>query len=164
MILFFLRHGEAGYNAATDADRELTIEGEEASKQIGLFCKKNGIVFTHALVSPITRAQQTAKLVLENLPPVTIETCEHLTPNSDPRNLFEELKHFTDSNVILLVSHEPFCSTAISQLINGAGQAAVIMKTTTLACVEVHLPVGKGMGKLHWLIPHNVVKNILFSP
>ncbi len=161
MILFFLRHSEAGYNAATDADRELTIEGEESAKQIGIFCRKAGIVFTHALVSPITRAQQTARLVLDQLPPITIESSEHLTPNSDPRNLFDELKHFTDSSVLLLVSHEPFCSNAISQLINGSSQSTIVMKTGTLACVEVHLPVGKGMGKLHWLIPHLVVKKML---
>lgn len=161
MILYFLRHGEAGFEAATDADRELTLKGEEAAIHIGLFCRRAKINFTHALVSPLTRAQQTARYVLENLPPVKVETSEHITPDANPRNFFEELQHFPDSSAILLVSHEPFCSTTISQLINNAGHSAIIMKTTSLACVEVHLPVGKGMGKLHWLISSDIARNVL---
>ncbi|MBW7888037.1 MAG: phosphohistidine phosphatase SixA [Bacteroidetes bacterium] len=161
MILYFLRHGEAARTSGIDADRALTLEGEEASKQIGSFCRKTGIAFTHALVSPYTRAQQTAEFVLKNYPHVSKETCEYLTPDSDPRNLFNELKHFLDSSSILLVSHEPFCSTAISQLISGGERSALVMKTTSLACVEAHLPIGKGLGILHWLITSDIVKKSL---
>jgi phosphohistidine phosphatase len=162
MLLYFLRHGEAGFNAPTDADRELTLEGEHASRNIGNFCVQTGIQFTHAFASPLTRAQQTAKFLLEEIPhSPNLEILEHLAPDSDPQNLFQILHSFTMGSKILLVTHEPFVSSCIAKLISSSNDSYIVMKTTSFACIDVQLPVGRGMGKLQWLISSDIIKRII---
>jgi phosphohistidine phosphatase len=161
MKLYFLRHGEAAYKAASDFDRELTELGETDSKNVGNFCSKANIHFTHVLVSPITRAKQTAKLVLQKLPTVTIEETEFLTPETDPKNLFDHLRSFTDENRVLCVTHEPFVSTCISLLVSGNESTHIVMKTCSLACVETNGTPARGNGKLLWLINSELIKTLL---
>ncbi|MFA6437944.1 MAG: phosphohistidine phosphatase SixA [Bacteriovoracaceae bacterium] len=161
MVLYFLRHGQAGHHYATDFERELTDEGKHASKNVGKFCAAMNIHFTHALVSPLIRAQQTAHGVLKKVADVPLTETEHLTPESDPRNLLELLRTFPNDSRVLLVTHEPFVSTCISTLISGSEVAHIVMKTTSFACVETHgIPV-KGSGKLRWLLTPDMLENLI---
>ena len=161
MILYFLRHGEAGMNFPSDFERELTDGGLGASRSIGAFCKKAGISFTNVISSPLIRAKQTAQVVAKNFPGTQIEESEFLTPDSDPKNLFNFLQSFTSGSKILLVTHEPFASTCISTLISGTETANLIMKTISLACVETHGTPTRGNGKLQWLIPSDIIRQLL---
>ncbi len=161
MILYFLRHGEAGMNFASDFERELTDGGLGASRSIGAFFKKADISFTNVISSPLIRAKQTAQVVVKNFPGTQIEESEFLTPDSDPKNLFNFLQSFTSGSKILLVTHEPFASTCISTLINGTETANLVMKTTSLACVETHGTPTRGNGKLQWLIPSDIIRQLI---
>lgn len=161
MRLYFLRHGEAGHNFSSDFERELTEVGVRQSKKIGKFCDKTGIYFTHIFASPLIRAQQTAQIVMSKLSPIEIHTIEHLTPESDPRNLLEHLRTFPPESRILLVTHEPFVSTCISTLISGTETANVMMKTTSFACIEINgLPV-KGSGRIRWLLTPGLIDKLV---
>lgn len=161
MILYFLRHGQAGHNYPTDFERELTDEGKHASKNVGKFCAAMNIHFTHALVSPLVRAQQTAHAVLKKVAEVPLTECEYLTPDSDPRNLIEMLRSFPGDSRILLVTHEPFVSACISSLISGSETVHVVMKTTSFACVETHGVVVRGSGKLRWLLTPDMIEKLI---
>lgn len=161
MVLYFLRHGQAGHNYATDFERELTESGKNASKDIGLFCAEMNIHFTHALVSPLVRAQQTAHLALKQFHDVALKSTEHLTPESDPRNLLNELRSYPTSARILLVTHEPFVSTCISTLISGSETAQVAMSTASFACVETLGAPARGNGTLRWLVTSDMLQEIL---
>jgi len=158
VILFFLRHGEAGINSHSDFERELTDKGVSASKSVGEFCKKSEISFTHIITSPLVRAKQTAQEVVKFFPNTPIEKSEFLTPDSDPKNLFHFLRSFTSGSRILLVTHEPFASICISTLISGTETANVVMKTTSLACIETHGTPVRGNGNLLWIIPSDFIK------
>ena len=158
MYLYFLRHGEAEPYVQSDFDRELTIEGINAATIVGKALCKMKIPFSSALVSPLVRAQQTLRFVSEQLHTFPQETHEHLTPGSDPRTLFSELKHFSGDSHLLLITHEPFASTAISNLISGTNESRVIMKTTNLCCVEVGSIIQKAAGKLLWLLTPEQMK------
>lgn len=161
MTLFFLRHGEAGMNFPSDFERELTDAGITASQAIGKFSKKTGIVFSHILTSPLVRATQTAKEIGKEFKDIHIEETEFLTPDSDPKNLFNFLRSFTLGSKILLVTHEPFASTCISTLISGNESANIIMKTTSLACIKTHgLPI-RGNGNLQWLISSDTIQHLV---
>ena len=120
MILFFLRHGEAGMNFPSDFERELTNGGVDASLSIGAFCRKTNITFTNVISSPLIRAKQTAQEIVKYFSIIQIEESEFLTPDSDPKNLFNFLRSFTSDSRVLLVTHEPFIGTCISALISGA--------------------------------------------
>lgn len=161
MKLFLLRHGEAERTAPSDFDRTLTGQGEADSTNVGLFCAKANIYFTHIFVSPITRAKQTARLVAEQLPPAPIEETEFLTPGTDPKNLFNLLRSFTSESRILCVTHEPFASTCISTLISGTESSHIIMKPASLACVETDGPPVRGNGKLLWLLDAQIIKSLV---
>ena len=158
MILFFLRHGEAGMTFPSDFERELTANGVMASQSIGEFCKRSNISFTKIITSPLIRAKQTAQEVGKFYPNVRIEELEFLTPDTDPKNLFNFLRSTTLGSRILLVTHEPFASTCISTLISGTESANIVMKTTTLACVKTHGTPIRGNGNLLWMIPSDMVQ------
>jgi phosphohistidine phosphatase len=158
--IYFLRHGEAERNAASDFDRELTEQGEVDSRNIGLFCVKSKIHFTYIFASPITRAMQTARLVADQLPHAPIEETEFLTPNSDPKNLFNHLRSLTNESRILCVTHEPFASTCISTLISGSESTHIVMKAGSLACVETDGPPTRGNGKLLWVVSPEVIRSV----
>lgn len=161
MKIFMLRHGEAEPNIGADFDRKLTAAGEIASKNVGTFCRKSGIYFTHVLVSPVTRAKQTARLVMEQLSSAPMDESDFLTPASDPKNLFDHLRSFTNESRILCVTHEPFASTCISTLISGTETTHIVMKPASFACVEtVGVPL-RGNGKLLWLMNSEVIKSLL---
>jgi len=161
MILYFLRHGQAGHNYPTDFERELTEEGKHASKIVGKFCAVMHIHLTHAFTSPLVRAQQTAHGVLKKLPEISLSETEHLTPDADPRNLLEMLRHLPNDSRILLVTHEPFVTACISKLISGSEASQVMMKTTSLACIETHGTLVKGSGKLRWLLTPDIMEKTL---
>lgn len=161
MILFFLRHGEAGHHYETDFERELTNDGKHASTNVGKFCAKMNIHFTHALVSPLVRAKQTAHAVLQKLPAVSLVETEHLTPESDPRNLFEFLRSYSNDSRILLVTHEPFVSTCLSSLISGTEGVNLVMKPATIVSVETTGAPSRGNGRLRWLVTPQIIEHLL---
>jgi phosphohistidine phosphatase len=161
MVLYFLRHGQAGHNYASDFERELTDEGKHASKNVGKFCAVMGIHFTHALVSPLVRAQQTAHAVLKKVAEVPVTETEYLTPESDPRNLLELLRTYPHDSRILLVTHEPFVSSCISSLISSNEIAHVVMKTASFACIETHGTMARGGGRLRWLLTSDMLEKLV---
>ncbi|MBI2429768.1 MAG: phosphohistidine phosphatase SixA [Ignavibacteriales bacterium] len=161
MKIFILRHGEAGASSISDFDRELTEAGETDSRTIGTYCLKAKIHFTHVLVSPITRARQTARTMMEQLPAAPIEETDFLTPDADPKNLFNHLRSFTNESRILCVTHEPFASTCISMLISGTETSHVVMKTASFACVETVGAPSRGNGKLHWLVNPEMIQSVV---
>jgi phosphohistidine phosphatase len=161
MRILIVRHGEAGFDGTTDAERSLTENGVAASKTVGLFCKKIGISFSTVYCSPMVRTQQTASNIMEQYPGTPVQTTEHLTPESDPKNIFEEIKHHTRDTQLLFVTHEPFASICISLLISGNIQSKIVMKNNSLACIEVDGTVGRGTGRLLWLETLENMQHIL---
>ncbi len=161
MNLYFLRHGEAGFNAPTDFDRELTTGGEQAASNVGRFCAKSSIHFSRILTSPLVRATQTANFVQQELPDTTIEECEFLTPDSDPRNLLEHLRSFSMDSSLLLVTHEPFVSACISSLISGTESVNIQMRPATLVHIETSGVPSRGNGRVRSILPPAVIEALL---
>ena len=161
MELYFLRHGEAGFNAPTDFERVLTSGGEQAALNVGKFCAESSINFSRILTSPIIRAKQTAQCVLQELPETMIEECEFLTPDSDPRNLLEHLRSYSTDSRLLLVTHEPFVSTCISSLISGNESVNIQMRPATFVLIETSGVPARGNGRVRWILPPAVIDALL---
>jgi phosphohistidine phosphatase len=158
MLLYLLRHGQAGHTAPSDFERELTGEGLIDSANVGTFLAGMHINFTHAFCSPLVRAQQTLRAVMTSLPEFPTATTEHLTPDADPRNILELLRTLPPDSRVLLVTHEPFVSSCISVLISGSEATQLAMKPATLACVETHMIPVRGSGTLRWLLPPETLR------
>jgi phosphohistidine phosphatase len=152
MILYFIRHGEAGTMAPSDFERTLTQRGERDVHAAGQ-ALKGMIKRVHGIfASPFIRAQQTAAILQGYFGESRIESCDHLTPGAEPKNLFRELQHCTNDSNVLLISHEPFISTCISTLTYGSADARITIRPATVACVYVGPILERGAGRLEWLM------------
>ena len=159
MNLFILRHGIAverdPVSFPDDSRRPLTLKGEDRLKTICEAMKAMELSFDHLLSSPYRRASQTAEIVAEALSlKKVLEFRDELTPEGDPKALIKCLSKLepTPENV-MLVGHEPYLSSFISQLISGEAAAAIDLKKGGLAKLEVESQLRFGpCAKLAWLL------------
>jgi phosphohistidine phosphatase len=161
MKLFFTRHGNASSTASIDAERPLTSEGIAEAECIGEVLHHLKISLSGILASPYVRAHQTAELIRKKFPKQEIITTQHLIPSASPDELFSELKYYSRDSHLLLVSHEPFISTCIGQLISAHNETKISIKKGSLACIDVTIPVHPGGGVLLWLLPNSQMKSFI---
>jgi phosphohistidine phosphatase len=143
MNLWILRHGEAQYRARTDAERELTAHGRE--EVLGSAGHLLGKPLRWIIASPYVRAQQTAELVRQALGfSDSVLTVPWLTPESDPRNVLDNLDLYAGDDV-LLVSHQPLVGSLIGLAVHGNLQQAQPMNTASLAELQADFPLAGAM-------------------
>lgn len=79
MMLYLVRHGESLGNVRNQVtghrDDPLSPKGEEQCRLLGGYIKNKGFQFTHAYVSHMARAQQTAQIVL---PGAQCKVCDEI--------------------------------------------------------------------------------------
>jgi phosphohistidine phosphatase len=133
MKLFFLRHGEAGYNRNDDI-RELTPQGCEDVANVAQQQRAVLAGVQHVLVSPITRAQQTADIVCReaniDAPRSTVDWLIHEAPLKEVLSKLAKINHDT-----LLVSHQPLAGKLVENLC-GLHVGATSISTANLIEME----------------------------
>jgi len=157
--LFVLRHGIAverdPVSFPDDSRRPLTLKGEDRLKTICEAMKAMELSFDLLLSSPFRRASQTAEIVADGLSlKKVLEFRDELTPEGDPRAIIKYLGKLepTPEN-IMIVGHEPYLSSFISQLISGEAAAGLEMKKGGLAKLEIESQLRFGRcAKLAWLL------------
>ena len=154
MQIFLLRHGHAGPTpmGGSDRDRALSAEGE---RQVAAVIARAASRFSDPLIlaSPYRRAQQSAAIAHRILGcSRAMETCDALTPESNPRAAWQEIRDRQGESDLLLVGHEPLFSALTAYLL-GHADLDIVFGTATLACVDVsHFgPVPRGT--LHFALP-----------
>jgi phosphohistidine phosphatase len=146
MKLYLMRHGtspsahEAGVK--TDFDRPLAEKGRDDSRRGAAYFEKNGAKPAMILVSPLVRAQQTAKIIGELLK-LEPRTYEPLANQVDGMTLYRKVSEdHPEAGEILLIGHQPQLGETANYLtgqyfdlkpagqialdINGGGKAAVL--------------------------------------
>ncbi|HEX5221941.1 MAG TPA: phosphohistidine phosphatase SixA [Verrucomicrobiae bacterium] len=159
MNLFILRHGIAverdPVSFPDDSLRPLTLKGEDRLKTICEAMKALELSFDYLFSSPFRRASQTAEIVAEAMGlKKVLEFRDELTPDGDPKALVKYLGKLepTPRN-IMLVGHEPYLSSFISQLIFGEATAGIDLKKGGLAKLEIESQLRFGpCAKLAWLL------------
>jgi phosphohistidine phosphatase SixA len=116
MKVFLLRHTEAAYGGP-DPKRQLTPSGQHVARQLAQHINGNPFFsFSEVWVSPYTRAQQTAKPVLESLDPTPrVASLDELIPHGVVQPLIDRLSQTDDS--VLLVGHNPLLANLAKSLI-----------------------------------------------
>lgn len=159
MRLFFLRHADADVGShGSDSERALSPSGIDDVVAVANALRLMKLTFTVVLSSPLKRARQTAEIATKQFPSIKIQTLEHLLSTSDPENLFRELQSFPRDSRALLVSHEPFVSRCIANLICVGSEPKISIKKAALSCVEVGSPVQRGAGVLLWLLTNEQMR------
>lgn len=153
MRLYFLRHTDAAYGSLTpDAERPLSPKGIAQAETIAGILPRLNLQITDVLTSTYLRAKQTAEIVSAPSQLKAPHFTSYLTPDSEPADLFDELRHYSRDSHLLLVSHEPFLSTCIGSLILFNSFPKMGIGKGALACVQVGGQPQSGAGVLLWLL------------
>ncbi len=153
MRLYILRHADAETEGhRNDIDRKLTPEGIAEAECVANAIRSMKLNVTAVLSSPTARAKATAEIVSKQFPSIRIQILEHLVSSADPQNLFRELQSYPRDSRLLLVTHKPFASRCIANLIGMNNDSKIGVKKASLSCVEVGSPVQRGGGVLLWIL------------
>ena len=151
MILYFLRHGDAGQAWATnDEQRPLSAEGEAALAAAAATWTRLKLRPEVVLTSPLVRARQTADLLCQGIgcaaQPIVDE---RLRPGAGWGEMARAMAAHPSAARVCFVGHEPDLSQVVAQL---TGASSVRMRKGGLACVEFYGVPEPGSGELAWLI------------
>lgn len=165
MELYILRHGEASKpisNASKDSERALTVAGQEEVMQVAQALDKLGVRFDFVATSPLKRARQTADAVAKifNVKKGSLEEWTELKPEGKTRELYHKLSQFKLESSVLVVGHEPYLSTMISEIIFDAGTGRIVLKKAGLAKITMTTFHPKIKGELRWLLTPKLLKKI----
>lgn len=145
MILYFLRHAEAG----PDGDR-LTAAGVASLRAAGPLWRRLNLRPDGVVSSPLPRALETARRAVEELRLSAAPIADdRLAPGADWGAMARALADAGDLRSLLFVGHEPDLSRAIALL---TGASSVRMRKGSLACVEFYGVPEPGSGELAWLL------------
>lgn len=153
--LLIMRHGKSDWETSVGRDHErlLNARGQRAATRMGKHLVERGIDPDLVVSSSATRTRETAERVMEAWggEPRTIFDRELYLPEAD--TVIEYLaKVGGDSQVVLLVNHEPTCSTLVQQLCKES-----VSHFPTAAMARVDLAIEKwsdlrrGVGTLAWM-------------
>jgi phosphohistidine phosphatase len=166
MKLYLLRHGdagEAGDPRYKDNERPLTPKGIQRTKQLAHVLREMEITIDAVLTSPLTRAKETAEIVVHGLKLAgEARISEHLVPSGS----MEELVHQVNTirpmpKSVMLVGHEPYMSGFVSLLCTGGPGLPIVFKKGALCRLDLQvLSCGK-CAALDWLLQPRVIG---FSP
>ena len=156
MQLYLLRHGiaENGRPGARDADRTLTAEGKKKLKEVLRTAARAGVSPDCILTSPYVRAVETAEIAIEVLGYRSkLFRSNALVPESDPRDLWQEIRVYKGADQVLVSSHEPLLSRSVAYLLSSPS-LVVDMKKGGLVRIDLEGFGAEPNGLLKWyLVP-----------
>jgi phosphohistidine phosphatase len=150
VILYFLRHADAGTQASgmADDERPLTDAGVAALRAAAPLWRRLNLRPDVVLSSPLPRARQTADLFCEAIGGQAVGD-DGLRPGASWGHMARAMAAHPDARRVLFVGHEPDLSSAIGEL-SGAG--SVRMRKGSLACLEFYGIPEAGAGEIAWLL------------
>jgi phosphohistidine phosphatase len=155
MQLYIVRHGIAidreDPKCPAEAERYLTEEGVEKTKQVAKGIAALGITGDLLITSPYVRAVQTAEIFADALDYALqkIRRNEMLLPGSEPTLLFRELAREKQASTVFLFGHAPHLDDVIATAL-GSKKHLTSLKKAGVALIELKR-ISPPMGVLAWL-------------
>ncbi|MGL5948709.1 MAG: phosphohistidine phosphatase SixA [Aeromonas sp.] len=158
MQLFIMRHGQASFQAPSDAARELTAQGRQESLLMAQWLSSQlSAPLDVVLHSPYRRAVQTWQHISAHLPSQQVLVCNEATPEGDVDFVASYLTALAEQHAsVLLVSHLPLVGYLLQDLCHLPH--APMFATSAIAAIDWRVTDhGFGHGELLWLqSPHKV--------
>lgn len=159
MIVYFLRHANAGNHLANpkkDEKRALDKEGIEQCGYVGRALAALDVQVDTVISSPLKRATQTAALIGNEM---GHEGKLQIDAGLRPQATFAEFRKLVDKyaqqEAIMVVGHNPNLSEFLGRVISDAGcEAAVELRKGAVARVELR----RTSGSLHWVLTPKVLR------
>lgn len=154
MQLYLLRHGIAEDERAglSDADRAITTAGRRKLRQVLERAAQAGVKPDLILSSPLKRALQTAEIAKHQLGyNDVISRSAALTPASDPKDAWDEVRAHSSAECLLLVGHNPLFSSLAGFLI-GNSDAQIDFKKGAVMRIDFERITAQPRGVLRWYL------------
>jgi len=151
MQLLLLRHADAEPSAATDDVRALSDKGRQQAKRVARFCKERGLQPDLILTSPFLRAEETARIVGDELKSERVLSA-FLAAGMIPSAALEELRACQRLDCVMLVGHEPDLSALAGTLLGAGNHGALRLRKATLVGLQLE-SLTPGGAQLEFLIP-----------
>jgi phosphohistidine phosphatase len=160
MILYLIRHGDADTPAASDEARVLSKKGIRVTTAMAALLKNADFDPPEIIVtSPLARAEQTARIMLEEFAPkATFEINDGLRTGSSLEAAMSIIAAKKDvCDVLMLAGHDPLFSMLASVLVSGT-EYAIEMKKSAVAVFELtRFEVPRMRGILRAFLPPKLV-------
>jgi len=162
MQLYIVRHGIAidreDPKCPPEAERYLTEEGVEKTKQVAEAVAALGIQAELMFSSPYVRATQTAAIFASELEysKQKIRRTDSLLPGAEPGAFLRELAREKDVSTVLCFGHAPHVDGLLAAAV-GASRHITSMKKAGVALVELKR-LSPPNGQLVWLITPKLIR------
>ena len=161
MIVYFLRHANAGERLASptkDEKRGLDKEGMEQCGYVGRALAALDAQVDAVISSPLKRATQTASLVGNEM---GFEGKLQIEPALRPQGTFAEFRKLLDKyaklEAIMVVGHNPNLSEFLGRVVSPTGcEAAMELRKGAVAKVELR----RSSGSLSWCLTPKIVRSL----
>jgi len=159
MIIYFLRHANAGQrlvNPKKDENRALDKDGIEQCGLVGRALAALDVQVDTIISSPLKRATQTASLVGNELSyegKLQLEAA--LRPGASYMDFRRMVEKYAKQEAILVVGHNPNLSEFLGRSISETGcEASTELKKGAVAKVEL----GRNSGVLQWCLTPRILR------
>jgi phosphohistidine phosphatase len=162
MQLYIVRHGIAidreDPQSPPEAERYLTEEGIEKTKQVAESIAALGISADLLVSSPYVRAIQTAEIFASALDYARqkIGRSEALLPGAEPGAFFRELARQKEVSTVFCFGHAPHVDELVAAAM-GVKRHITEMKKAGVALVELKR-ISPPRGQLVWLVTPKLVR------
>jgi phosphohistidine phosphatase len=161
MIVYFLRHANAGQHLASpkkDEKRALDREGIEQCGYVGRALAALDVQVDAIISSPLKRSTQTAALVGNEM---GHEGKLQIDPALRPQASFAEfrklLEKYARQESIMVVGHNPNLSEFLGRSISAAGcEASTDLRKGAVAKVELR----RASGSLQWILTPKMLRTL----
>src|SRR5271163_2247997 len=159
MIIYFLRHANAGQHLSTprkDEKRALDKEGIEQCGIVGRALAAMDVQVDAIISSPLKRAAQTASLVGNELSyEGKLQLEDALRPGASFSDFRRLLDKYSKQDAIMVVGHNPNLSEFLGRSISDTGcEAGTELKKGAVAKVEM----GRNSALLQWCLTPKVLR------
>jgi phosphohistidine phosphatase len=161
MIIYFLRHANAGEpfaNPKKDEKRALDKDGMEQCGLVGRTLAAMDVQVDAIISSPLKRSAQTASLVGNELSyEGKLQFEDSLRPGASYADFRKMLERYARHEAIMVVGHNPNLSEFLGRAISEAGcEAGTELKKGAVAKVEM----GRNSATLQWCITPKLLRTI----
>jgi len=161
MIIYFLRHANAGEpfaNPRKDEKRALDKDGIEQCGLVGRTLAAMDVQVDAIISSPLKRSAQTASLVGNELSyEGKLQFEDALRPAASYADFRKMLEKYAKHEAIMVVGHNPNLSEFLGRAISEAGcEAGTELKKGAVAKVEM----GRNSAMLQWCITPKLLRTI----
>lgn len=151
-------------SGSKDSGRALTAAGTEEIERVGASLSKQGFKFDIVAASPLKRAKDTAEILNLGLKrQARVEVWPELSPEGARDALYMRLSRLRPDSSVLLVGHEPYLTTAMSEIAGAAGghpRVRISLKKGGLAKMSVSGFSPRVEGELRWLLTPKQIRKM----